>query len=574
MGIPDRSNPPTIRCVSGAFLSLVLLTTPADVLAHGGHGNEFKGGTEASVGAGSIQVDAETAKRIAIKVEPVNRQRLSVGIKTTGQIETLPSQKVEVTAPISRATVVELLVEPGASVKAGQPIAVLTAPDLVELRVESQEKRAEAEADMQQAQADLNLAQQNLVRQRQIATADIAQARTEVKVAQEQYDRDMDLVKSGALPRRQMLESQARLAEGKAELAVSTSRREVLEAEAQLKRAQSVVEVAQSRIRLSSTTYQTRLQQLGTSANAEGLVTVTAPISGRVAAREATLGQSFEDAGGKLMTIVNDSKVFATANIYEKDLAKVKTGQGVSLKVGSLPDRTFNGRIAVIESVVEGETRVVPVKAELDNSDGVLKPGMFAELEVLTDRTPTAILAVPSSAVVEANGKKLVYIQNGNAYQPTEVTLGQTSGDMVEVKSGLFEGDLIATQRAPQLYAQSLRGGSQANDDAHDEAPAPSQATNSSKSGSTLPWWLVIPAGGAIAAGAFWIGRRTKPQSVPASAKLLYVAQDYPNGSTHASTPASKPASHVGAAASAQELAPLNDNHHFRHQEPKVKNQK
>ncbi len=99
----------------------------------------------------------------------------------------------------------------------------------------------------------------------------------------------------------------------------------------------------------------------------------------------------------------------ATANIYEKDLAKVKTGQGVSLKVGSLPDRTFNGRIAVIESVVEGETRVVPVKAELDNSDGVLKPGMFAELEVLTDRTPTAILAVPSSAVVEANGKKLYY---------------------------------------------------------------------------------------------------------------------------------------------------------------------
>jgi cobalt-zinc-cadmium efflux system membrane fusion protein len=54
----------------------------------------------------------------------------------------------------------------------------------------------------------------------------------------------------------------------------------------------------------------------------------------------------------------------------------------------------------------------------------------------------------------------LVYIQNGNAFQPVEVKLGQTSGDLVEVKSGLFEGDKIVTQRAPQLYAQSLRGGS------------------------------------------------------------------------------------------------------------------
>ena len=64
----------------------------------------------------SIQVDADTAKRLGIKVEPVQRQQLAVGIKTTGQIETLPSQKVEVTTPIPGAKVVELLVEPGVSV--------------------------------------------------------------------------------------------------------------------------------------------------------------------------------------------------------------------------------------------------------------------------------------------------------------------------------------------------------------------------------------------------------------------------------------------------------------------------
>ena len=562
-----------IRCVSFTLLSLLVLTAPAAVLAHGGHGDEFQGGSEATQATGSIQVDAQAAKRLGIKVEPAHSQQLAVGIKTTGQIETLPSKKVEVTVPIP-GKVVELLVEPGASVKAGQPVAVLAAPDLVELRVNGEEKRAEGEASLQQAQADLKLAQENYERQRQIAAADIKQARTEVEVAREKYSRDQELASAGALPRRQMLESQAHLREGEAQLVKASSRRDVLEAEAQVKRAQAAVEVAQSRIRLSDATYRTRLQQLGTVANDKGLVTVTAPISGTVSDRVVTLGQSFQDAGGKLMTIVNDNRVYATANIYEKDLDKVKTGQRAIAKVASLPNRTFSGRIATIGAVVEGETRVVPVKAELDNAGGVLKPGMFAELEVLTDRAATAILAIPSSAVVEANGKKQVYVQNGNAFQPVEVTLGQTSGDMVEVKTGLFEGDLIVTQRAPQLYAQSLRGSSTAKaNEAHDEAPAPSQATDSNKSSSQLPWWLVIPAGGgvaAIAAGSFWLGRRTKPQLLPATAGLARIPEDSLNGSAHKDYHV-----YTDEIISADESrVRTNNHHHVTHQESDTKSQK
>lgn len=518
--------------ISLAMLSLVIIT-PTAVWADGGHGggSEFQGTGEP---AGAIKVNAQTAKQLGIKVESARRQQLAVGIKSNGQIETLPSKKVEVTTPIQGAKVVDLLVEPGASVTAGQPIAILYSPDLVELRVTSQEKRAEAQADLQQAQANLKLAQQNYEQYSQIAAAKIAEAQSQLAFTQEQYDKDNQLAVAGALPRRNALESQTQLAQAKAQFTEANSRRDVIEAEAELKRAQSAVEVAQTRIRLSDSTYQTRLQQLGTRANNKGLVTVTAPISGKVADREVTLGQSFQDAGGKLMTIVNDSRVFATANIYEKDLDKVKTGQRVIAKVASMPDRSFSGRIATLGSVVEGETRVVPVKAELNNPSGELKPGMFAQLEIVTSQTTTPILAIKSTAVVEANGKQLVFVQKGNAFQPVEVTLGQTSGGMVEVKSGLVEGNLIVTQRAPQLYAQSLRGGSEVKEGEHkegEEAGHQDEATGQSSNGVPLPWWLVLSSGGVIAAGtfiagAFWANRRTQRQVVLAG-NLEYAAPDY-----------------------------------------------
>lgn len=181
----------------------------------------------------------------------------------------------------------------------------------------------------------------------------------------------------------------------------------------------------------------------------------------------------------------------------------------------------------MIGSVVEGETRVVAVKAEIDNSGGVLKPGMFAELEVLTKQTSTATLAIPSSAVVEGNGKKQVYVQNGNAYQAVEVSLGQTSGDTVEVKTGLFEGDMIVTGRATQLYAQSLRGGSKPKEDEHTKTP--SQATEAKTLNMPVPLWLVGVGGGsaiatiAFISGAFIAGRRPKHQP---SAEFAFLSEE------------------------------------------------
>jgi cobalt-zinc-cadmium efflux system membrane fusion protein len=479
---------------------LLLLAAPLRVLAHAGHGNEFQGGSHAVQSTDAVQVDAETTKRLGLKVEAVSRQRLAFGIKTTGQIEALPNQQVEVTTPV-KGTVTRLLVQPGDTVRAGQAVAVMTSPELAELRTTALDRRSEAIGSTQQAQADLRLAQQNFAQQQKIAATDIAQARTQLSFAQERFNKDRELAANGAIPQRTFLESETKLAEAKAALTKAASRLEVSEAVAQLQRAESAAQVARSQVQLSAETYQTRLRQLGASANQDGTITIAAPISGTIADRETTTGESGEDAGKKVMTIINGSSVQVSANIYEKDLDRIQTGQRVQMKVASLPKRTFQGQISIIGSVVQGETRVVPVKVQLDNPDGVLKPGMFAELEVLTDRTPAALLAVPKSALITTNDQKtIVFVQNGTAFQPTDVTLGREAGEFVEVKSGLFDGDRIVTQRTNQLYAQSLRG-SKSTDD-HGEPIA----VTASNPQASIPWWIGVPVGGALIAGTFAAG--------------------------------------------------------------------
>jgi membrane fusion protein, heavy metal efflux system len=566
-------------------LSIIVCSLPA--FAHAGHGNEFShqdGATNSSV-----QIDTITAKQIGVQVVAAKKQSLNVEIAATGQIELLPSKKVEVTAPV-KGKLVQLLVQPGARVKAGQVLATLSSPELNELRTSSLEKRSTALALLQQAQTDRTLAQQtyrkivevttaetqqaqsqltaakarllreqqlvkngsvvraaknSYQRQQQIATAEISSAQTELALAQERYQQDLELSKSGALPRRQVLESQAKLAEARTQLikaqsqagvaqsatelrkaeielplrelrdaekqvaeatgqlAKATNQKSVIEAQAQVQKSNSAITAAQTQLKLSDANYQGRLGQLGNRSNAQGIITITAPINGTVADREITIGQSVADAGAKLMTITDDRQVLATANIYERDLGRVKIGQPVTVKVGSSA-KTFPGRISRIGTIVDSQSRVIPVQATLDNQAGLLTAGTFAQIQLATSQVTSPVLVIPTSAVVESEKEKLVYVKSGDAYQSISVTLGQTVGDLVEVKTGLFAGDLVVSQRAPQLYAQSLK-----KQPAADGAAKPTVGQAPASQLPTDLFWGLIPAVGILGGGAYWLGRRS-----------------------------------------------------------------
>ena len=584
--------------LSWLLLPIWILLSPS-AFAHGGHGNEF--GARDGAKTTNVQIDGVTAQQIGVQTVAAKKQSLNVEISATGQIELLPSKKVEVTAPI-KGKLVQLLVQPGARVKAGQILATLSSPELNDLRSSSLDKRATALALLQQAQTDRHLARQSyqkiveiataetnqaqsqltaaksrLVReqqlvksgsivraaknsyqrQQQIATAEISSAQTELELAQERYQKDLQLVKSGALARRQMLESQAKLAQARTglvkaqsqsgvaqaetdlrkaetdlplrelrdaekqvaeaagQLAKAMNQKSVVEANAQLQRADSAVTAAQTQLKLSDASYQGRLAQLGNRANAEGIVTVTAPIDGTIADRDITIGQSVADAGAKLMTITDDRQVLATANIYERDLGRLKIGQQVSVKVPGSSDKVFSGQISRIGTAVDSQSRVVPVQATLDNRDGLLKAGTFAEIKLATAKVTTPVVVIPVGAVVEADREKLVYVKSGDGYQPTTVTLGQTVGNLVEVKTGLFVGDLVVSQRAPQLYAQSLK-----KQPASEERATVATAAISQNRLPPYAIWGLVPAAGILVGGAFLMGKRSERNGTTSLARI------------------------------------------------------
>jgi membrane fusion protein, heavy metal efflux system len=579
---------PPVRQLSWLLLPLSILGLSLPASAHAGHGNEFS--HQDSTPNPNIQIDSATAKQIGVQVVAAKKQGLNVQIAATGQIELLPSKRVEVTAPI-KGKLIQLLAQPGAKVKAGQILARMSSPEVNELRVNSLQQRAEALALLQQAQTDRTLAQQSyskiveiataetsqarsqltaaqsrLVReqqlvkngsvvraaktsyqrQQQIAIAEVNSAQTELELAQERYQKDLELSNSGALARRQLLESKSKLAEARTllvraksqpgvaqsetelrkaetelplrelrdaekqiaeaqgQLAKTLNQRSVVEANAQVQKSTAAVTAAQSQLRLSDASYRGLLAQLGNRANAQGIVSITAPIEGTIADREITIGQSVADPGAKLMTITDDRQVLATANIYERDLGRLKIGQQVSVKVPGVGDKVFSGQISRIGTTVDAQSRVVPVQATLNNPDGLLKAGTFAEIKLATSQITAPVVVIPASAVVETERAKLVYIKSGDGYQSTTVTLGQTVGDLVEVKTGLFAGDLVVTQRAPQLYAQSLKSKPASE---HSTAVKPAPA-NQNQIPPYLIWGLV-PAISILGGGAYLLGRKS-----------------------------------------------------------------
>jgi len=172
------------------------------------------------------------------------------------------------------------------------------------------------------------------------------------------------------------------------------------------------------------------------------LVPVLSPVWGVVMEKKAIAGMRFMP-GDVLYQIADLSQVWIVADIYEQDLALVKLGQTAKIKVAAYPDQVFDAKVTYVYPTVNAQTRTVPIRLELANKGGLLKPAMFADVE-LAALAATKRLTVPTSAVIDSGTRRVVLVEVAEGrFEPRDVKLGRRGDSEVEVLEGVGEGEKV-----------------------------------------------------------------------------------------------------------------------------------
>jgi RND family efflux transporter MFP subunit len=169
--------------------------------------------------------------------------------------------------------------------------------------------------------------------------------------------------------------------------------------------------------------------------------TIRAPISGWVAVRHLKAGNMVR-TNDPSFEVTNLDPLRAVLHVPEGELAKLDVGQPATLRFDALPDRTFEGRVTLISPVVDAETGTVRVTVEVRDPSRTIKPGMFGRIRVQYDQRTDALL-VPKNALVEEDDAVSVFVVTDSVARQRAVTTGYSSGDRIEIREGLAEGDRV-----------------------------------------------------------------------------------------------------------------------------------
>ena len=217
----------------------------------------------------------------------------------------------------------------------------------------------------------------------------------------------------------------------------------------------SRAEMEKARATLTAANDKLRMMGLGEDAPSGSTLPVTAPFGGSIIEKSAVLGE-LAQPDKSLFTVADLSTVWIEANLYEKDLARIRTGAAAQVSVSAYPDARFTGRLAHISAVVDRESRTVKGRIEVPNPDGRLKPEMFANAVIESEETEPAI-AVPSQAVVLLENKPTVFVRGGAGFEPRLVELGEHIGGRQIVKAGLAAGDEVVVAGTYALKSRILK---------------------------------------------------------------------------------------------------------------------
>jgi len=219
------------------------------------------------------------------------------------------------------------------------------------------------------------------------------------------------------------------------------------------------------------------LQRLQKEGAARRILTLRSPVSGVVLEKPALKGMRFM-AGDVLYKISDLSSLWLLADIFEQDLALVRQGQAAKITVNAYPGQVFTGTVAFVYPTVTPETRTAKVRIELANSGGVLKPAMYASVELLAGGPKAKALAVPDSAVLDSGTRQIVLVQRGEGlFEPRPVKLGMRADGHVEVLDGIQAGENVVVSANFLIDSESNLRAALGTFGSPEQKPAAAQST-------------------------------------------------------------------------------------------------
>jgi len=196
-----------------------------------------------------------------------------------------------------------------------------------------------------------------------------------------------------------------------------------------------------------------QLQRLQREGKATRTLTLYSPANGVVLEKIAVQGMRFMP-GEPLFKIADLSAIWLLADVFEQDLALVRVGQPVKISVDAYPEKELSGKIAYIYPTVSPETRTAKVRIELANPGGMLRPDMYASMQLVAGHAQA--LTVPDSAVIDSGTRQVVLVQRAEGlFEPREVKLGMRSDGYAEVLQGLNEGESVVVRANFLIDAES-----------------------------------------------------------------------------------------------------------------------
>lgn len=360
-----------------------------------------------------VELSAEAQKNAGLVVEEAAERQLQGFVKTTGIVA--PDQaRVGHVFPLARGIVEKVYVQLGDKVSQGQPLVLYDNIELGQLLGEYLSLRG----GLSKLEAQEHVASKSLERARAlIGVQAIAQSEFDVRQAEEEQAR----------------------------AGVQSQRAEVARVEEQIHRFglsdQDISNVKDS--------------EHGSHRTASHNI-LKAPRSGVITKFDMSQGEVVEREK-ELLTIVDTSVVWVLGDIYEKDLAAVRTGVEGRITVASYPGEYFTGRITYVSDFLDPTSRTAKVRCVVANRDGRLKLDMFANVEVPAAGTRRA-LAIPAAAIQKMDSEEVVFVQSDSGrYEKRVVQTGERTEGWVELLKGVGEGEKVVTKGSFYVKSALLR---------------------------------------------------------------------------------------------------------------------